>query len=85
MFNTIIEALATKREVDAILVLRSANTTGFELRSDIDLVMVLDEVFEPRLSSCFCYIGNNIGGVYFSYIDRIDEFVSSHETTQNQP
>lgn len=78
--NTIIKTLAARSEVDSILVFGSARTTDFKPYSDIDLAVVLDENVEPRLSSCFCYIGSNISDVYFFYTDRIDELISSHET-----
>jgi len=78
--DTVIEILTAKSEVDSILVLGSAKTTDFKPHSDIDLVVVLNEAVEPKLSSCFCYIGNNIGDVYFLYTDKIDELINSHET-----
>ena len=78
--DTVVKILAANSEVDSVLVLGSAKTTDFKRYSDIDLVVVLDEAVEPKLSSCFCYIGNNIGDVYFFYTDRIDELIDSHET-----
>ena len=76
---TVVRILTAKSEVDSILVLGSAKTTDFKPYSDIDLVVVLDEAVEPKLSSCFCYIGQNIGDAYFFYTDRIDELISSYE------
>jgi len=78
--DTIVKILAAKNEVDSILAFGSAKTTDFKPYSDIDLVVVLDEKVEPKLSSCFCYIGQNISDVYFFYTDRIDELTSSQET-----
>jgi hypothetical protein len=78
--DAVIKTLTTKSEVDSILAFGSARTTDFKPYSDIDLVVVLDEKVEPKISSCFCYIGQNIGDVYLFYTDKIDELISSQET-----
>jgi predicted nucleotidyltransferase len=77
--DSVIKILTDKSEVDSILVLGSVKTNDFKPYSDIDLVVVLDESVKPKLSSCFCHIGQNIGDIYFFYTDKIDKLISSYE------
>lgn len=74
----LLKKLAAHAQVDAVLLIGSTGAGKMDKTSDIDLLIVLNEMPVP-LFSVFTWIGGRMGDVYFISAAQVDEYLEKED------